>query len=45
MKPGPSELGSRREGTGNTGDRLVSGLEVGRHIRLVPTWVRLHPGS
>ena len=21
MKPGPSELGSRREGTGNTGDR------------------------
>ena len=45
MKPGPSEMDSRREGTGNTGEILVSRQGVRRGISLVPTQGRVHPGS
>ena len=36
MKPGPSEMDSRREGTGNTGEILVSRQGVGRGIWCQP---------
>ena len=47
MNLGPSELGSRSEGTGNTGEklRLVAELEVRRGANLVPIWGRVHPDS